>query len=55
MILIMACVLQKQLKCYRKDTKIVKEGVACKSGNEANSIRMEVGCVAYRSGNEVTQ
>ena len=54
-ILIMACVCCKaQLKCHRKDTMMAKEGVACKSGDEANSNRMEVMCnVAYRSGDEV--
>ena len=51
----MACVCCKaQLKCHRKDTKMAKEGVACKSGDEANPMRMEVGCVAYRSGDEAT-
>ena len=56
MILIMACVCCKaQLKCHRKDTKMAKEGVACKSGDEATSKRIEVGCnVAYRSGDEAT-
>ena len=55
-ILIMACVCcRAQLKCHRKDTKMAKEGVACKNGYEANFIRMEVGCnVACRSGDEVT-
>ena len=55
-ILIMACVCCKaQLKCHRKDTKMAKEGVACKSGDEANSNRIEGGCnVAYRSGDEVS-
>ena len=56
MILIMACVCCKaQLRCHRKDTKMAKEGVACKSGDKANSNRIEGGCnVAYRSGDEVT-
>ena len=52
-ILIMACVCCKaQLKCHRNDTMMAKEGVAFKSGDEANSMRM--GNVAYRSWDEVT-